>query len=65
MDVKEIRLECLKLALDAARRSADLGTATLVERAGEYERYVQGRAASTNAARGVKSAGGTAEKRLS
>ena len=44
MDAKEIRLECLKLALETARRAADLGATTLVERAGEYERYVQGRA---------------------
>ena len=37
MDAKEIRLECLKLALETARRAADLGATTLVERAGEYE----------------------------
>lgn len=48
MDVKEIRLECLKLALETARRSADLSGPMLVERAGVYERYVQGRAAPEN-----------------
>lgn len=41
MDIKGIRLECLKLALDAARRAADIDTDRLLLRAAEYERFIK------------------------
>ncbi len=55
MDAREIRLECLRLALETARRAAELEDRKVVERARAYEEFVLGAVRLSSRARRARS----------